>query len=89
MKGKYQVFLEFAQSNDVSDFIRAKDKENVVSVLEALQELLNLMCDYDQYLRDENGPQNKFWQQYLDMVEILFDFRKSVTDGNWQLQNEC
>ena len=47
------------------------------------------MCDYDQYLRDESGPQNRFWQQYLDMVEILFDFRKSVRDGNWQLQSEC
>ena len=27
----------------------------------------------------------KFWQQYLDMVEILFDFRKYVRDGNWNL----
>ena len=43
MKGKYQVFGEFAESNDVSDFITEEDKENVVNVLEAHQDLLNLM----------------------------------------------
>ena len=88
MKGKYQVFEEFAESNNVSDFITEEDKENVVNFLEAHQELLNLMWEFDQYLHDENGPQNKLWQQYLDMVEILFDFCKSVRDRNWQLQGE-
>ena len=44
------------------------------------------MREYDQYLRNESGPMNKFWQQYLDIVEILFDFRKSVIDGNWNLR---
>ena len=43
MKGKYQVSEEFAESNDVSDFITEEDKENVVNVLEAHQDLLNLM----------------------------------------------
>ena len=57
----------------------------MVNVLEAHWELLNLMCKYDQYLRNESGPMNKFWQQYLDMVKILFDFRKSVRNGNWNL----
>ena len=50
MKEKYQVFWEFVDSNDVSDFIREEKKENVVNVLEAHQELLNLMCENDQYL---------------------------------------
>ena len=57
----------------------------MVNVLEAHRELFNLMREYDQYLRSESGPTNKFWQQYLDMMEILFDFRKSVRDGNWNL----
>ena len=57
----------------------------MVNVLEAHRELFNLMREYDQYLRSESGPTNKFWQQYLDMMEILFDSRKSVRDGNWNL----
>ena len=61
MKGKYQIFRDFAASNDVSDFIREQNKENMVNVLEAHRELLNLMCEYDQYLRNESGPMNKFW----------------------------
>ena len=93
MKGKYQIFRDFCESNDISDLIREQNKENMVNVLEAHRELLNLMCKYDQYLRNESGPMNKFWQQYLDMVEILFDFRKSVRDGIGisilQLQSEC
>ena len=52
MKGKYQIFGEFAESNDVSDFVREKSKENIVNVLEAHRELLNLMCEYDEYLRN-------------------------------------
>ena len=44
------------------------------------------MRENDQYLRNESGPMNKFWQQYLDILEILFDFRKSVRDGNWNLR---
>ena len=85
MKGKYQIFRDFAESNDVSDFIREQNKENTVNVLKVHRELLNLMCEYDQYLRNESGTLNKFWQQHLDMMEILFDFRKSVRDGNWNL----
>ena len=60
MKGKYQIFRYFAESNDVSDFIREENKENMVNDLEAHRELLNLMCEYDQYLRNESGPLNKF-----------------------------
>ena len=85
MKGKYQIFGDFAESDDVSDPIREQNKENMVNVLEAHRELWNLMREHDQYFRNESGPINKFWQQYLDMVEILFNFRKSVRDGNWNL----
>ena len=64
-------------------------KEHKVNVLEASRELLNLKCEYDQYLHNESGLMNKVGQQYLDMVEILFDFLfdfcKSVGDGNWNL----
>ena len=85
MKVKYQIFRDFAESNDVSALIREHNKENMVSVLEAHRELWNLMREYDQFLRNESGPMNKFWQQYLDMLEILFDFRKSVRGRNWNL----
>ena len=56
-----------------------------MNVLEAYREVLNLKCEYDQYLSNESGPMNKVGQQYLDMVEILFDLCKSVGDGNWNL----
>ena len=54
MKGKYHIFGEFAESNYFSDFVREHNKENMVDVLGAHRELLNLMCEYDQYLLDEN-----------------------------------
>ena len=56
VKGKYQIFRDFAESNDVSGLIRVQNKENAGNVLEAHRELLNLMCEYDQYLRNESGP---------------------------------
>ena len=52
MKGKNQSFRDFAESNDVSDLIRDQSKENMVNVLEAHRELLSLMCEYRQYLRN-------------------------------------
>ena len=61
IKGKYQIFWDFAKSNDVSGLIREQNKENMVNVLEAHGELWNLMREYDQYLRNESGPMNKFW----------------------------
>ena len=51
MKGKYQLFWDFAEntnlseSNDVSDLTREEDKENMVNASEAHRELLNLMCE--------------------------------------------
>ena len=59
----------------------------MVDALEAHRELWNLMCEYDRYLRNErvSGWMNKFWQECLEMVDILFDFRKFVRDGNWNL----
>ena len=65
----------------------------MVNVLEAHRELWNLMREYDQYLHSESGPTNKFWQQYLHMMEILFDIRKSgetvIGISILQLQSEC
>ena len=46
MKEKYQIFRECAESNDVSDFVREQSKENMVNVLGARWEFLNLMCEY-------------------------------------------
>ena len=46
----------------------------MVNVLEAHRELWNLVCEYDQYLHNESGLMNKFWQQYLDMREICLIF---------------
>ena len=43
------------------------------------------MCEYDQYIRNESGSMNRFSQNYLDMVEILLDFRNSLKDANWNL----
>ena len=60
--------------------------KKICKCFESSSGAIELMCEYEQYLRNESGPMNKFWQQYLDMVEILFDFRKFVRDGNWNLR---
>ena len=48
--------------------------------------------EHDKYLTKQNKPNNEsirptaeFWLSFLDMMDILFSFRRSVKTGDWKL----
>lgn len=85
IKEKYQLFRDICESNEVNQLLREQNKVNFKNCIGVHHDLLQLMDEYDEYLRNESGPMNRFWQQHLDMIEILLDLCKSIRDGNWEL----
>ena len=44
---------------------------------------------YKEYCKEDNGPLKLFWNSYLEMVEVLFNFVLATREGNWDLHPEC
>lgn len=34
---------------------------------------------------EKNGPMARFWNSFIDMVDILFAFTRSLRTGDWNL----
>ena len=39
----------------------------------------------EQFENNYLGPMAKFWESFLNMVQILLDYIKSTRNGNWDL----
>ena len=49
-------------------------------------DLFELYNEFEEELSNENEyPMAVFWNSYLDMVQILRDFAKSIKNGDWDL----
>lgn len=72
------------------EFDKALDEisgPSLESLLTRHSTILELLDEYERHLADETGagPMESFWQSFLQMMNILFAFIRSVRTGDWQL----
>ena len=63
-----------------------RNKERVTHALSNFNVLFSLMDEFDEKIRvGDFGPMATYWQTYLDMVQILLDYIKSIRLPDWDL----
>ena len=85
-KGKQHVLTSFRASDEFSQLMAKRTLDTFSNSLEVCDELSNLFNTFDGEIRaGKLGPMAQFWQSYLDMVQILLDFIKSIRQACWDL----
>ena len=60
------------------------------NVYENCEEVVEGIHKYEQLLLDGDlGPTASVWTSFLQMVQILFDFIRSIKLGNWNLHMQA
>ena len=73
-------------SNEFSKFMKDRNSESFENGLKAVNTLPQLYEKFDDSIcKGSLGPMARFWQSYLDMVQILLDFVKSTRLPSWDL----
>jgi len=44
---------------------------------------------HEQSLRNDCGPTSTYWYSFIEMMDILFYFRRSLKLGNWEAHLEA
>ena len=84
--GKYQVYEPAVNADKVKVLDASKNSDSMKSWVERLQELFDLRDEFEESISDsERFPMAVFWNSYLDMVQTLRDFTKSIKLGDWDL----
>ena len=62
------------------------EKFNRLTSMPEFQVIFNL---YTEFCKEDNGPLKVFWNNYLEMVEVLMNFLRATREGDWALHLEC
>ena len=82
-----EVLSSFIQSQKFTTLSGKLTQENLTNCREEFNQCYDAIEEFEATINDIEvyGPTAAFWQSYLDMVQILFDFNKSLRTGNWEL----
>ena len=84
--GKYHVYESAVHTDEINVLNATRNTANMRSCMECFQELFGLHEEFEETLSDhERFPMAVFWNSYLDMVQTLRDFSKSIKLGDWDL----
>ena len=85
-KNKYGIYSELKDMDEVHAFQKDHNTENFEQCVNIFQPILELFEDFEHLLSDtEEYPMAAYWTSYLDMVQTLRDFSKSIKIGDWDL----
>ena len=80
------LITQFKESKLLSELIRSPNNETLSSCLEELEkEVFELYERFQNEIQNEFGPTPSFWNSYLDMVQTLLDYQRSLRTGDWNL----
>eukprot|EP00794_Sanderia_malayensis_P013591 gene13591-14999_t len=87
---EFQSLQLFASSNELEHFIDDISSKNFHELLMKHDNILELFNRYENHLSDHTaaGPMATFWQSFLEMINILFCFIRSLRIGDWHLHLE-
>lgn len=51
-------------------------------------EFIEEVESHDTVLKKDRGPTSTFWHSFIEMMDILFNFQRSIKTGNWDLHLE-
>lgn len=83
---KYYVYNNAITSEEMKRMELSRNSTNFNACTERLQDLIILYEEFEVSISDqEKYPMPVFWTSYLNMVQTLRDFVKSIKIGDWDL----
>ena len=81
--GKYQIFEPAVNADKVKVLDASRNSDSMKLRMERLQKLFDLHNEFEESVSDsEKFSMAVFWNSYLDMVQTLRDFTRSIKLGN-------
>lgn len=85
-ENKLDILDGFIESNELSRLIKKIDSETMVATMNKSDAIFNLYEEFENWINEGNlGPLAIFWQSFIEMVQTLLDYIKSMRTGNWSL----
>ena len=85
-RGRQNPLEEFNESTELKEVIKDPSLDSMSACLEALEsEVLQLFESFEIEIENEYGPTASYWHSYLDMVQTLLDYQRSLRIGDWDL----
>ena len=85
-KNKYGIYNELKDMDEIHAFQKDHNTENFEQCVNIFQPILELFEEFEHLLSDtEEYHMAAYWTSYLDMVQTLRDFSKSIKIGDWDL----
>ena len=78
--------MQFKESELISELIRNPNNQTLSSCLEELErDAFKLYERFENGIQNTFGPTASYWNSYLDMVQPLLDYQRSVRTKDWDL----
>jgi len=86
MQGEQRPLFKFKESAEMQQMLRKPDFQSFSRCLELLDsEIMELYDTFEDSIKEEYGPTANYWLSYLDMVQTLLDFQRSLRTGDRDL----
>ena len=85
-KQKSQKLADFLESEEFSSLIQNRNNNNMKVTVERFHVLFALINEFDDLIQQNTfGPMANFWESFIQMVQVLLDYIKSIPIGDWNL----
>ena len=79
-------YAELLESTELQNVVRSPGQNTLQTIYETHSETIHEIQDFEMsLLNGQFGPTASFWASFLQMVQTLFDFMRSIKLGNWKL----
>ena len=85
---KSNILTSFLECEFFTEPIKKRESTMFNTCLESISALHHTNDEFEIKIHNGFPPMTMLWQSYLDMVQILIDFLKSISLPNWNLHLE-
>ena len=84
--GNGHILVNLLESKEFNMLVEERNQSNMENASEEYTGLFSLWEKYEEVIRQNKlGPMAVFWQSFLDMVETMLDYIKSIRVGDLEL----
>ena len=83
--GINEVLTAFTESTEFQQLLNCPSAESMQQCLDSYSDVANKVYEFDEL---RNGAMSSFWQSYIEMIQIFFDYLRSIRLGDWDLSQK-
>ena len=85
-KKRMSLYRRFVESKEFDNLCTQWTYKNFEACKRKFIDVFRLLEEFEEVLADkQSNPMSAYWLSFLELVQILLDFVKSIRQGNWDL----